>query len=54
VRSRNEVGSPPEYVAHRIAQMTPDESARDALELVERVRHRLAEYRMTIEHGPKE
>jgi hypothetical protein len=33
-------------VAHRIAQMTPDERARDALELAERVRRRLAEYRM--------
>jgi hypothetical protein len=37
-------------VAHRIAQMTPDERAADAIELVERVRRRLAEYRRTIEH----
>jgi hypothetical protein len=41
-------------VAHRIAQMTPDERAKDALDLAERVRRRLAEYRMTIEHEPKE
>ena len=41
-------------VAHQIAQMTPEERARDALELAERVRRRLAEYRMTIEHEPKE
>src|SRR5713226_1220161 len=37
-------------VAHQIAQMTPEERVRDARELVERVRRRLAEYRMTIEH----
>jgi hypothetical protein len=37
-------------VAHRIAQMTPEERARDALELAEQVKRRLAEYRMTIEH----
>jgi hypothetical protein len=37
-------------VAHRIAQMTPDERAADAIELMERVRRRLAEYRQTIEH----
>jgi hypothetical protein len=41
-------------VAYRIAQMTPDERARDALELAERIKRRLAEYRMTIEHEPKE
>jgi hypothetical protein len=40
-------------VAHRISQMTPEERARDALELAERVRRRLAEYRMTIEHQGK-
>jgi hypothetical protein len=34
----------------RIARMTPEERARDALELAERVRRRLAEHRMTIEH----
>ena len=39
-------------VAHRIAQMTPDERARDALDLVQRARQRLAEYRQTIEHEP--
>src|SRR5712691_5621227 len=37
-------------VAHRIAQMTPDERARDAIELAERARRRIAEYRQTIEH----
>src|SRR5216684_265993 len=37
-------------VAHRIAQMTPDERARDALALAERARRRIAEYRQTIEH----
>ncbi len=36
-------------IAHRIAQMTPDQRAADALELVARARARLAEYRMTIE-----
>jgi len=35
---------------HRLSQMTPEERVRDARELVERVRRRLAEYRMTIEH----
>ncbi len=39
-------------VEHRIAQMTPDERARDALDLVQRARQRLAEYRQTIEHEP--
>ncbi len=39
-------------VAHQIAQMTPDERARDALDLVQRARQRLAEYRQTIEHEP--
>jgi hypothetical protein len=33
---------------HRIAAMTPEERARDAIELVERMRARLAEIR-TIE-----
>jgi len=37
---------------HRIAQMTPDERAQDALDLVARARARLAEYRQTIEHEP--
>ncbi len=41
------------FVEHRLSQMTPDERARDALELAERVRRRLAELR-TIEHEPKE
>jgi len=36
-------------LAERLARMTPAERERDALELVERVRRRLAEYRMTIE-----
>jgi len=40
-------------VAHRISQMTPEERARDALELVERARRRIAEARMTIEHNPQ-
>src|SRR5713226_2151880 len=35
---------------HRLSQMAPEERVRDARELVERVRRRLAEYRMTIEH----
>src|SRR6266851_3127986 len=37
-------------VAHRIAQMTPEQRARDALDLVQRARQRLAEWRQTIEH----
>jgi hypothetical protein len=32
--------------------MTPEERMRDALDLVERVRRRLAEARMTIEDEP--
>ena len=40
-------------IAHQIAQMTPDERAKDALDLAERVRAKLAELR-TIEHEPKE
>ena len=40
-------------VAHRISQMTPEERARDALELMERARRRIAEARMTIEHNPQ-
>jgi hypothetical protein len=39
-------------VAHRIAQMTPEQRAADAIELVRRARQRLAEYRQTIEHEP--
>ncbi len=35
-----------------LAQMTPDERAQDALDLVARARQRLAEYRQTIEHEP--
>jgi hypothetical protein len=38
-------------IAHQIAAMTPEERARDALELVERVRARLAALR-TIEQEP--
>src|SRR5216683_2674105 len=37
---------------HRLNQMTPEERERDARELMERVRRRLAEYRQTIEHEP--
>ncbi len=37
-------------VAHRIAQMSPEERAQDALELVARARARLAEWRQTIKH----
>src|SRR6266566_5659482 len=40
-------------LAERLARMTPAERERDALELAERVRARLAELR-TIEHKPKE
>ncbi len=39
-------------VAHRIAQMTPEQRAQDALDLVARARARLAEWRQTIEHEP--
>jgi hypothetical protein len=34
---------------HRLKQMTPEERAKDAVEFMERVKRRLAEYRMTIE-----
>jgi hypothetical protein len=34
--------------------MTPDERARDALELMARARRRIAEYKQTIEHEPEE
>ncbi len=37
---------------HRLNQMTPEERAADAVELMARVRRRLAEYRQTIEHEP--
>src|SRR5712691_8003426 len=37
-------------VAHQIAQMTPEQRAQDALDLVRRARQRLADYRQTIEH----
>ena len=37
---------------HRLSQMTPEERARDALKLAERIRRRIAELR-TIEHEPK-
>jgi phage terminase small subunit len=40
-------------VEHRLAAMTPEERARDTIELVERVRARLAALR-TIEHEPEE
>ena len=39
-------------VAQQIAQMTPEQRAQDALDLVARARQRLAEYRQTIEHEP--
>ena len=35
---------------HRLNQMTPEERAADAVELMARVRRRLAEYQQTIEH----
>src|SRR5712691_2124878 len=35
---------------HRLSQMTPEERIRDAHELAERARRRIAGYRMTIEH----
>src|ERR1700694_1013172 len=35
---------------HRLNQMTPDERAADAIELVRRARARLAEHAQTIEH----
>ncbi len=38
---------------NQIARMTPEERARDALELAERVRRRLAEAKRTIEHEPR-
>ena len=40
-------------IEERLAAMTPEEQARDAIELVERVRARLAAFR-TIEHKPEE
>src|SRR5712692_6677524 len=39
-------------LAHRLNQMTPEERAADAVELMARARRRLAEYRQTIEHEP--
>ena len=36
----------------RLSQMTPEERGRYALELAERVRRRVEEYRATIEHDP--
>ncbi len=50
-RDRQEVNMT-DSLEHRLNQMTPEERARDALELAERVRARLAELR-TIEHEPK-
>src|SRR6266700_1385134 len=38
---------------HRLNQMTPDERAADAVELMARVKRRLAEYQQTIEHVPQ-
>ena len=37
---------------HRLNQMTPEERAADAVELMERVKRRLAEYQQTIDHEP--
>jgi len=42
----------PTWTTHQIAQMTPDERAADAIELVRRARARLAEHAQTIEHEP--
>jgi len=39
---------------HRLSQMTPQERAEDAIELVTRARRRVAEYRQTIEHESEE
>ena len=36
--------------AHRLSQMTPEERARDAIELFERVQRRLADAGITIDH----
>jgi hypothetical protein len=55
-RHDNRVGSAPwegGSVEHCLAAMTPEERARDAIELVERVWARLAALR-TIEHELKE
>jgi hypothetical protein len=41
-------------IAHQISLMSPEERARDALELAERVRRRLAEFARTIEYEPTE
>ena|SRR6266851_727213 len=41
------------FGADPLPQMTPEERARDALELMERARRRIAEARMTIEHNPQ-
>ncbi len=38
---------------HRLNQMTPEERAADAVELMARVKRRLAEYQQTIEHVPQ-
>jgi len=39
---------------HRLLQMTPDERAAQALDLAERIRRRLADAGVIIEHGPEE
>jgi hypothetical protein len=41
-------------IEHRLAQMTPEERYRDAMELAARVKARLAELHRTIDHEPKE
>jgi len=48
-RDRQEVNMT-DSLEHRLGQMTPEERIRDAHELAERARRRIAEYRMTIEH----
>ena len=48
-RDRQEVNMT-DSLQHRLSQMTPEERIRDAHELTERARRRIAEYRMTIEH----
>jgi len=40
-------------IEHRLSQMTPEEGARDALKLAERVRLVLREAARTIEHEPE-
>ena len=48
-RDRQEVNMM-DSLEHRLSQMTPEERARDALELFERVQRRLADAGITIDH----